>query len=344
MTSKGCYYLGNGQFEVRDMAFVAPAPGEVLIQNMAAGICGTDVHIVAGEKGSADVVPPVVLGHEYAGIVLDVGEGVTHVQKGDRVAIDPNQYCGKCHFCLNGQKQLCDHLYAVGVNRDGGFAQRSVVPGAQVFKMNPSLSFEAMAMVEPTACCLHGALLSKVRPGDTAVVVGGGAIGQIMAQLMRLLGAARVYVSEPVAMRRDIAVSLGADGALDPTADDLPKQLKALSGREGADVVIECVGKTVAVEQAFSFAGRGARIVLFSVPSPDATFSLPLFDVFKKELTICGSFINPDTHEAAVALLNTGRLRLDPLITHRFPLEKTPDAIAAQRGGDSIKVVVLPNH
>lgn len=343
MKAKGCYFLGNGQFEVRDMEFPQPGDNEVLVRNMAAGVCGTDVHIAAGEKGSADVTPPVVLGHEYAGVVLAVGKDVDVVKPGDCVAIDPNIYCGRCHYCQNGQKQLCEHLYAIGVSRDGGFAEISLVPQTQVLKMNPEIGYEAMAMVEPTACCLRGIHQADVQPGDVALVIGGGAIGQIIAQLLRLRGAAKVIVSEPVKMRRDIAVQLGADGAIDPMNGDLQAQFKALTGREGADIVVECVGRTAAVQQAFQMAGRGARVVLFSVPAPDATVPLPLFDVYKKELRISGSFINPDTTAAAAALLNAGKLNVLPFITHRFPLAQTKDAVDAQRGSESIKVVVLPN-
>lgn len=339
----GCFFLGEGRFALCDMAFDSPAPGQVLVRNMASGVCGTDVHIAAGEKGSAEVAPPVVLGHEYAGVVLAVGAGVDNVAAGDCVAIDPNIYCGRCRFCRNGQKQFCQHLSAIGVNRDGGFARVSLVPQTQVFRMNADVGFEAMAMVEPVACCLRGVRQADVRAGDVTLVIGGGAIGQIMAQLLRLAGASRVVVSEPVPMRRDIALALGADGALDPAVGDVRAQFAALTGRAGADVVVECVGGAATSRQAVDMADKGGRVVLFGVPAPDAAMPLPLFDVFKKELQIRGSFINPDTHEAAAALLNAGKLNVRPLITHRFALEDTPLAIATQREAASIKVMVLPN-
>lgn len=342
MKAKGCFFLGNGQFEVREMTFSEPGPHEVLIRVKAAGVCGTDVHIKNGEKGSADVTPPVVLGHEFAGIVEKVGAEVTAVKPGDKVAVDPNIYCGRCRFCQNGQKQFCENLFAIGVNRDGGFAEYCMSPDSQVFKMADNISFESMAMCEPVACCLRGLSRTEVRPGDTALVVGGGAIGQIMAQLLRIRGAARVIVSEPMEKRRALALELGADGVMDPTQGDLAAQFKALAGKDGADVVVECVGRNQAVMQAMELCDRGARLVLFSVPAPDATVPLPLFDVYKKELRISGSFINPDTQYEAAQLISSGRLQLDALITHRFPVEETDKAIGMQQSPDAVKVIVTP--
>ena len=164
---KGNYFLGSRQFQVREMSFPPLGDFEVKIQNMAAGICGTDIHIYHGEKGSAEVTPPVVLGHEYAGVVVETGRGVTTVRTGDHVTVDPNIYCGTCPYCKAGKKQLCSNLVAVGVNFDGGFAQYSVVPEGQVYRLNPEVSFAEGAMAEPLACCIHGVELAGIELGDT---------------------------------------------------------------------------------------------------------------------------------------------------------------------------------
>ena len=340
---KGTFFLGNRKFEVREMSFGCPGPHEVFVRNMAAGICGTDVHIYFGEKGATDVNPPVVLGHEYSGIVEAVGDGVTAVKVGDCVTIDPNIYCGKCYHCRKGNKQFCDHMTAVGVNMDGGFAHYSMVPEAQVFKMNPAVGFEAMAMAEPLACCVHGIEQVDIRSGDYVAVVGGGAIGLLMVQLAKLRGASTVILSEPVAARREVGLQVGADYAIDPLASDPLEQVRNLTGRQGVDVVIECVGKVFATQQSFDLADRGGRILLFSVPSPDAKFDMPLIDVFKKELKIYGSFVNPDSHQQAVDLINAGRIQTAPLITHRYPIEQLEEAIHMQMSAESIKVQIIPH-
>ena len=321
---KGAFFLGNREFEVRDMEKRPRAADEVRIRVMACGVCGTDVHIYHGEAGSAEVTPPVVLGHEY-------------------VAVDPNIYCGACTPCRDGKKQFCEHLQALGVTRDGGFAQYSAAPAAQCFKLAPELPFEAGAMAEPLACCLHGIDAAGIRPGSTVCVIGGGAIGLLMVQLARLSGAAKVILSEPVELRRSAGLSVGADLAVDPLREDLSARVREAAGKSGADVVIECVGNTAATRSAFEAAGFGATVLLFSVPAPTATVPLPLFDVYKKELAIRGSFINPDTHLRAVELLSAGRINVEPLITHTFGIGEMEQAIKMQMGGESIKVMVLPN-
>lgn len=336
---KASRFLGNKTFAVTDLPTPHAGPGELVLRNQVCGVCGTDVHIYHGEPGSADVNPPVVLGHEYSGEVVEVGEGVTGFAVGDHVTVDPNIYCGHCAYCQNGKKQLCPSMEAIGVTRDGGFAQYSRIPASQAFKLEPTVPWEAAAMAEPLACCLHGIDLAGIQVGDKVCVVGGGAIGLLMVQLAKLSGASQIVLSEPNEKRRQVGLQLGANTALDPTRPDAQEAFaQVLDG--GANVVIECVGNVPAVKSAFQFAGKGATVLLFSVPKVDATFDLPLFDVYKKELTIKGSFVNPDTHARAVALINSGKVDFGPIITHRFTLDQLPEAIAMQMSDASIKVVV----
>lgn len=336
---KASRFLGNKTFAVTDLPTPHAGPGELVLRNQVCGVCGTDVHIYHGEPGSADVNPPVVLGHEYSGEVVEVGKGVTGFAVGDHVTVDPNIYCGHCAYCQNGKKQLCPSMEAIGVTRDGGFAQYSRIPASQAFKLEPTVPWEAAAMAEPLACCLHGIDLAGIQVGDKVCVVGGGAIGLLMVQLAKLSGASQIVLSEPNEKRRQVGLQLGANTALDPTRPDAQEAFAQVLGG-GANVVIECVGNVPAVKSAFQFAGKGATVLLFSVPKVDATFDLPLFDVYKKELTIKGSFVNPDTHARAVALINSGKVDFDPIITHRFPLDQLPEAIAMQMSDASIKVVV----
>lgn len=336
---KASRFLGNKTFAVADLPTPHAGPGELVLRNQVCGVCGTDVHIYHGEPGSADVNPPVVLGHEYSGEVVEVGEGVTAFAVGDHVTVDPNIYCGHCAYCQNGKKQLCPSMEAIGVTRDGGFAQYSRIPASQAFKLEPTVPWEAAAMAEPLACCLHGIDLAGIQVGDKVCVVGGGAIGLLMVQLAKLSGASQIVLSEPNEKRRQVGLQLGANAALDPTRLDAQEAFAQVLGG-GANVVIECVGNVPAVKSAFQFAGKGATVLLFSVPKVDATFDLPLFDVYKKELTIKGSFVNPDTHARAVALINSGKVDFGPIITHRFTLDQLPEAIAMQMSDASIKVVV----
>lgn len=344
---KGTYFLGahhDPVFEVRQMTFDDLGDHEVLVRNKACGVCGTDVHIYHGEAGSADVTPPVVLGHEFAGIVEKVGKGVTELKPGDHVAMDPNMYCGHCDPCRMGKKQNCENLFALGVNVDGGFAEYTRTPASQCFKIDEDIPFVEAAMAEPLACVLHGIDLANIKPGNSVLVIGGGTIGLLMVQMARLSGASTVILSEPVEKRRTLALELGADAAIDPIHQNLNDEIKKITGHDGCNVVIECVGKPFAVKQAIEAAGYNGNILLFSVPAPDSTVDLPLFDVYKKELHITGSMINPDTHQRAVNLINGRRLELGKLITHTFPIEELEEAIKTQMGAESIKVMVCPKE
>lgn len=342
---RGTYFLGADhapRFETREMTFGPLKAGEVLLKVHACGVCGTDVHIYHGEEGSAEVTPPVVLGHELSGIVEAVGPGVTVCRPGDHVAVDPNIYCGKCRPCRMGKKQNCRSLFAIGVNTNGGFADHCVVPQEQCILMDSSIDLDVAAMMEPLACAIHGIDNLGLVPGENVLVIGGGTIGLIMVQLARLSGAAKVLLSEPVAIRREIGLEVGATAVADPMTEDLGAKIREVFGTEGADAVIECVGNTRAVSQAIEAAGPGGKILIFSVPSVGTSVALPLMDVFKKELKITGSIINPDTDQRAAALIGSGAIQLKKLITHTFDIDHLEDAIKCQMGSESIKVIVKP--
>ena len=340
----GAYFLGNQCIETRPLVLPEPGEGQVLVKISACGVCGTDVHIYHGGKGSAEVVPPVILGHEFSGHIVKLGSGVTGLEEGQLITVDPNIYCGKCRPCRQGQKQMCHHMRAVGVNMDGGFADYCLVPYAQCVPVPEGTDPELAALAEPLACCLHGIDRVGIRPGENVLVIGGGTIGQIMLQLARLAGAAKVVLSEPVEIRRELAVRLGADAAIDPLHEDLPQRLSELLSRDGADVVIECVGNPRTSAQAIDAAAGCGRVMLFGVPNPDAVLQTKMHPIFQKELTIMGSFVNPDTHSRAVALLSSGQLKLKELITHRFPVSQLEEAIKMQTGTQSIKVLVKPEE
>lgn len=341
---KAAVYLGNKTIETREMERPVLKKGEVLIKVMAGGICGTDVHIFYGAPGATVPTVPVVLGHEFAGEVIECADGASRLRVGDHVTVDPNIYCGNCEYCLNGKKNFCTSMSAIGINHNGGFETYCAVPEKQAILLSADTDYEEAALAEPLACCLHGIDNISIVPGDTVCVIGGGAIGQIMAQLARISGASKVIVSEPSAVRRELAVSLGADAAFDPLEGGIKSQLRAILGKDYTDVVIECAGKPETVGQAVHIAGRGGRILLFGLPYPTDTYALPLSEVFQKELTIRSSFVNPDTQYRAARLIDEKRLDLKPLITHRYSVSQLEEAIKKQMSGDSVKVMILPQE
>ena len=339
---KATYYLGNGKFETKQVQLREPGDDEVVVRVAACGICGTDIHIYNGDKGSTDVTPPVILGHEFSGVVKKIGKHVSSLQVGDHVTVDPNIYCGTCHYCKIGKKNMCQNLFAIGVNRDGGFAEECVVPEKQCVLLDKNLPLKYGAMTEPLACCLHGIDIAGIRPGDTVCVIGDGAIGLLMVQLAKLSGASKVLLSAPIESRREIGLSLGADIVVNPTKENLLARIREEFLSEGADVVIECVGSIQATEQAVAAADRGGTVLLFSVPKAGATYGLRMESVFQKELKICGSFVNPDTHGRAAALISSGKIHLDPILTHSYPVDQLENAIHMQMSAESIKVIVEP--
>jgi len=317
---KAARFYEKHRLIVEDVPVRQPDDNGVLIRVRYCGVCGTDVHIFEGDKGSARVDPPVILGHELSGDVIKVGEKVKNVKIGDRVSVDPNLYCGKCYFCANGKKHLCEHMVGLGTAADGGFAEYVTVPEELVFPVADNVSYEAAAMTEPISCCLHGMNLTDVDIGDTVMIVGTGNIGMIMLQLAKHAGAAKIIAVEPNEKRREKAKCLGADICIDPLSDDTEAILGA-NGVKNIERVIDCAGLTSTAEYSVKYAGRGATVMLFGLTAPDDVMSLKPFELFQKELTIKGSFVNPDSFEKAGRLLETGAVKVDSLITDIVPLD-----------------------
>jgi 2-desacetyl-2-hydroxyethyl bacteriochlorophyllide A dehydrogenase len=308
----------------------SPGEGELLVTVEASGLCGTDLHIAAGEYPFA--TGNVVLGHEYAGLVADVGPGVSQWAVGDRVVIDPNIPCRQCRACHRGETHLCANPACLGVTRDGGLASSSIVPATQAYRIPDGLSTLAASLTEPLACALHAVDRAELRPGDTAAVIGAGPIGLLCTSLLRAAGATRVLVSEPRDARRAAITTFGGEPVL---PGDLP---------EGeADVVLECVGLPVTLAAAVPAARTGGTIVWVGVAAPDATVAVTPYDIFRRELTIRGTYTNPFTMDRSLALLASGAIPWEALITHRLPLDRFDEAWTAHRTGASLKVTILPN-
>jgi len=312
---------------------------EVLIRVKACGVCGTDLHIYAGAQGATDCNPPVILGHEISGIAEAVGERVTRVKPGDHVTVNPNIFCEACAFCRSGKPHLCDTMKATGVNFDGGFAQYCKVLEKQVYRVRDEIQFPVAAMSEPLSCCLHGIDLLGLQAGGTVMVIGGGTIGMIMLQLAVLSGASKTVLLEINEARFPLARKLGADVVINPQRNDAGAVL-ADNGIRNIDAVIECAGHPTSVQDAIRYAGRGGKVMLFGLTEPGCSVPFYPFAAFQKELTILSSFVNPDTQERAVGLINAGKLRLEELIGERISLDEIQKAFAP--GPRNGKTIVLP--
>lgn len=336
---KAAVFYGKGDIRVQNWEVKEPEKDEVMIRVMAAGVCGTDLHIFAGAKGASECFPPVVLGHEFCGVVEHVGAEVTRCKVGDHVTVDPSIVCGRCFACQTGEPHFCERYSATGVTYDGGFAEYCTVNEKQIFLLKPEVSFEEGAMCEPLGCCLHGIDRANIRTGDVALIIGGGAIGQIMLQLARLSGAAVTILSEPVAAKRELALSLGADYAFDPTQTNA-HQVIAKHGIRKINAVIECVGRPDTMKDAFTYAGQGGKILLFGLTEPDCEIPFKPYEVFRRELSITASYVNPYTHGRAAELVNSGKLHLKELISDRIPLDEISRAFEIR--GRNGKMIIVP--
>jgi L-iditol 2-dehydrogenase len=316
-----------------------PAPGEVLVEVHACGVCGTDVHILQGEYwGDYPRIP----GHEFSGVIAALGDGVTGLRAGDRVAINPNLPCGRCRYCRRGTINLCAHNTAVGVTRDGGFAEFCAVPAELALLLPDEMPLLAGALAEPVSCCLHGLDRARLRLGDSVVILGAGTIGLILLQLARHAGAGPVVVVEPRPAKRELALTFGATAALDPLA--LGDDLKAAVSRatRTVDLVIEAAGRQDTACLALGLISPGGTVLFFGVCPPDAQVTLRPHDVFLHELTLIGSYINPFTCSRALELLAAGAVQAEPLVSHRFPLAEAPLAFDLVARGEAVKAVVGP--
>ena len=317
-----------------------PQPGELRIRPLAVGVCGTDSHIFHGEF---PVRPPRVLGHEIAGIVEALGAEVKGFHEGDFVTVQPNTYCGTCRYCRLGREHLCPHLWGYGVHMDGGFAEAMGVMASAVYHLPSGLEPRVACLAEPLACVIHGMDLLAMQSGATVLVIGAGVIGLMLTRLARLSGAGLIVASEPNALRRGNALTFGADKAVDPNAPEFREALDNVTDGLGFDAVIDAVGSSATFEQGVTLAARGGTVLVFGVAPMQATAQVRPYDIFQRELTVVGSFVNPYTHERAVSLLP--QMGLEKIRFETFTLEEFPKAFAAQATSTAAaKVEILPQQ
>ncbi|TPM27456.1 zinc-dependent alcohol dehydrogenase family protein [Mesorhizobium sp. B2-3-4] len=332
-----------GSIALRELAKPSPGPDDLLVRIEACGVCGTDRHLFHGEFPCK---PPVTPGHEFSGIIEAVGSSVCGFSIGDRVTGDPNIACGRCSHCHAGRVNLCSNLTAIGIHRDGGFADYVVMPQKQAFILPASLKPTHGAFCEPLACCLHGVDLAGIKPGSSVVVLGGGVIGLLTVQLARLAGATTIILSTRQASRRDLARELGATVTVDPTATNVIDAIAAPAGLApgGADVVFECAGVRETVEQSMRIARAGGTVVIVGVTPQGMKAEFEPFDLLFRELKVLGSFLNPYTHGRAAELIASGAIEVDRLISRQVALEEAPAVIANPPAPGEVKVLVVPGH
>jgi len=334
-------YYSRQDIRLEEVPVPRIGTGEILVQVKACGLCGSDLmEWYVKEKA------PIVLGHEPAGVVAEVGEGVGEFEVGDRVFVHHHVPCFTCHHCLRGHYTLCETFKATHLD-PGGFAEYIRVPALNVARdvltIPPGMSFAQATLIEPVATCIRGIERAGLQMGDTVAVLGAGVTGLIHLQLARIMGAGTVVVTDFAGFRLEMARQLGADLALDARQDVLAA-LKELNEGRGADVVIVTAGSIQAMEEGMTLAGEGATVLLFAPSPPVAVLPVSPYRLLFSEITIVSSYsCSPPETRQALKLIQGGRIRVAELITHRFDLTGVDKAIhLAAQAGESLKIVITP--
>ncbi len=329
---KTATWRGGVRFTIDDVPDPAPGPGQALVAVHAAGICGTDVHAT---QGLFPWMPPLVMGHEYTGVVQDVGRGVSKRLIGRAVACEPSYGCGRCPECKEERVSQCPNC-----TRVGGFAERVALPVANLHPLPRGLDPLTAAMTEPASCCLAGLEQFRMPKGATVVVIGGGIMGLLTMVLAKRRGAKKLILSDPLEERRTMAKRVGASVVVDPATENLRERVLALTGGRGADVVCEAVGKPALVAEALTMVRPNGVLQLVGVNPKGSHLPLDLFDVHYREISIHGAFGRGRSFRRALALMP--KLGVKSLITARFPLAKIEDAFAHATAGRGVKTIITP--
>jgi L-iditol 2-dehydrogenase len=334
------------RLELTEVPTPEAGPGELLIRVTACGICGSDVHGYDGSSGRR--IPPIVMGHEAAGVVAGVGENVEGFAAGDRVTFDSTVSCGECANCRRGDVNLCDRRQVLGVScgeyqRSGAFADFVTVPARICYMLPDNLAFEEAAMLEAVAVAVHAVALAPIPLGGSALVVGAGTIGLLVQQALRAAGCKNVFVTDVDASRLGLSESLGATRTL-LSASDLPKRVADLSDGMGIDVVVEAVGDTQTIALAIDSVKKGGTVVLVGNISPEVNIHLQ--KVVSRQIRLQGSCASAGEYPRAIERVSRGEIQVRPLISAVAPLAQGPKWFQRlhAREPNLMKVVLTPGE
>jgi L-iditol 2-dehydrogenase len=340
-------FHGPGQMEVTELDMPEIGPNEILIKVGANTVCGTDVRILRGEK-TKGIRRPSIIGHEFAGHVSRVGRRVRGYEVGTPVAVAPIIPCRKCFYCKHDMENACANKLGMGYDFDGGLSEYVRIPSEAIragnlFVAQNDLPSEYLALAEPLSCCINGHLRSRIGVDSTVLIMGAGPIGLFHLQLALLAGARTVIVSEPSSSRRDFASRLGAHVVVDPTSEDLPSVVAEATGGLGVDSTIICIGLPHLVNHALRTTRRGGRINIFAGLAGEGWAEVEANLIHYNELEVTGTTDSRRSdYEVALRLIESNRIDVKPMVTHRFPLRSVNEALDEAASGGGIKVAVIP--
>lgn len=333
-------FEGEGKLNIKEVSEPKiTKPDDVLLRVEFAGICGTDVHILEVPPGHP-ATRGAILGHEYVGIVVDKGTDVKTVDVGDRVVVDPNLTCGTCRYCRRGLPNMCENFTTLGIYLNGGFAPYNVAPARALYKISKDVPLERSALAEPLSCVVNAMRKLSLQVGDNVVLIGAGPMGLLFLLMLKAQGAGKVIVIEPTPFRAKIAKELGADIVLNPREIDIKEAVMDLT-ELGADIVIDAVGNQFAT--ALDIVKRGGTILLFGM-NENALPQIKQVIIPRYELKILGSYISWFSFPQTVAILESGNVQVEKLVTHKIPLTRLQEGIDIMKRGEGIKVLVNPQE
>jgi 2-desacetyl-2-hydroxyethyl bacteriochlorophyllide A dehydrogenase len=323
---------GVGQVSVETVDDPTPGPRDVVVEVAAAGICGTDLHILHGEFAPT---LPIIPGHEFAGTIVALGSDVTEVAVGDRVAVDPSLHCGECYQCRRGRGNMCERWAAIGVTHPGAVADYVAVPVKNCWTVPESVTLDAAALVEPLSCAVRGYDVLRSQLANHVLIYGSGTMGLMMLELAKRAGAATVSIIDLNPERLDTARLLGCTAAV-TSADELVRP-------RGWDLVIDCTGVAAAITDGLTHVAKAGTFLQFGVADYATRVEIEPYKIYNHEITITGSMAVLHSFERAGELLTAGVLQPDVMISHRYPLEKFPDALDQFRAGIGRKILLTPS-
>ena len=316
---KAAVLYGANDIRIEDVPLPSLRGHEVLIEVKVCGICGSDLHAFKGKH--PDYVLPIIPGHEFSGIVREVGKEVASISPGERVTVEPVKTCGKCYYCLRGNYNRCTNLKIMGAQVNGAFAEYVIVDENRVFKLPEGISFEEGAMIEPLAVAVHAIKRCSSVGGKTVAILGAGTIGLLTLQVAKVFGATKVIVSDVIDNRLKLAEELGADVVVNPFKEDLEKIVRDNTGGLGVAVAFEAVGSEDTVRQALKLVRKGGEVIIIGV-FEKSFISIPIMEIVNKELTVKGSLIYNWDYELALELVNKGKVNVRRLISLSLPLSR----------------------
>ncbi|MCC8167245.1 MAG: zinc-dependent dehydrogenase [Planctomycetes bacterium] len=334
-----------GNLQVKEVPTPSAGPGEMVIRVKAAALCGTDIRIMNGKKKKG-VRFPSVIGHEFAGEVVEVGNGLEGYAVGDRIAADPVVPCRGCAYCRTGMENVCLNRKAIGYEFDGAFEEYMRIPAiaieaGNVMKLPESMSYAAGALAEPLACVLNGQKNARVGLGDAVLILGSGPIGLMHMMLAKASGAALVAISEPNAGRRQRAKEMGADIVIDPTTEDPGDVMRSHTQGLGADVVILAIGVPKLAADALGFVRKGGRVNLFAGFSVGDMGTMDVNLIHYNEIFVSGaSALSRSGYETSFNLIRSGAIPVEKLVSDSFRLDAIHDAVALAESGNALKITV----